>query len=478
LEKTSQSGHQKFQMPDVDRELGGIPETSVVNPNGRDGGDNRALQEAAAAFGDAVLYRIANQCLPVLLCASFALMVQASQYCGDLNKNGKVDLPGFQMYTEKSDAPCSTHVVQASDTCFLIAQSYHTNLAFITLNGGPCPDILSIGDAVVVCLAKKSTCKNVFSGMIPYAVSVGAISCILCVMWMFASKYSPRSMAGYKQQNSAQQKLMLPFAIFLAIWWSIAAAILTFDKPFTFTGNGYFSAWMGAIASNIFLSQSLSIAQHTTSAEQLRAQVQRLSHLQPVFLLFLSSVIAMIAGADVCDRQGDNCTGEYAWAFAVGALSLVLTVVVIILEFFSAKLAYMSVTIVRGISVLLLLLWVPGVYVLTFVSPWTETSNGYFAAWICLFLSAVFAEGVWGDWYQQGLRGEQKDGGGSNDGAGTGAGGDRRTSFFFYKGHAATFQTNPAMEARGGSGSNSNLPPPPQNGEGVYKTKEGPMETL
>jgi hypothetical protein len=468
-------------MPDVDYELGGVPEKSaVVNPNGRGDAENRALQEAASAFGDAVLYRIANQCLPVLLCASFALMVQASQYCGDLNKNGKVDLPGFQMHSERG-SECVDYTVAPSDTCFLIAQRYSTNAAFITYNGEPCPNLLNIGDLLVVCDSKKSTCTSVFDSMIPYAVSVGTISTILVVAWMFASKYSPRSMAGYKQQNSLQQKLMLPFAVFLALWWSIAAAILTFDKPFTFTGNGYFSAWMGAIASNIFLSQSLSIAQHTTSAEQLRSQVQRLSHLQPVFLLLLSSVIAMIAGADICDQQGDNCTGEYAWAFACASLSVMLCVATIILEFFSARLAYVSVTITRVISVLLLLLWVPGVYILTFVSPWTETSNGYFAAWICLFLSAVFAEGVWGEWYQQGLQeGEAGAGAGAGAGARPNSGGDRRTSFFFYKGHAATFQTNPAMELHvqkngSGGGSLSNLPPPPDNSDGVVQAS---LETL
>jgi hypothetical protein len=34
-----------------------------------------------------------------------------------------------------------------------------------------------------------------------------------------------------------------------SVMWIVAAALVTFDGPFTFTGNGYFASWMAAIVS-------------------------------------------------------------------------------------------------------------------------------------------------------------------------------------------------------------------------------------
>uniref|UniRef100_A0A7S2TSQ2 Uncharacterized protein n=2 Tax=Lotharella oceanica TaxID=641309 RepID=A0A7S2TSQ2_9EUKA len=35
----------------------------------------------------------------------------------------------------------------------------------------------------------------------------------------------------------------------MAVWWLCGAAVLTFDRPFTFTGNGYFGCWIACLGS-------------------------------------------------------------------------------------------------------------------------------------------------------------------------------------------------------------------------------------
>merc|ERR1719357_2544847 len=52
-------------------------------------------------------------------------------------------------------------------------------------------------------------------------------------------------------------------AYFLVPWWLFGAGVLTFDEPFTVTGNGYFSAW-GSFCGSCYLLY-LAQSERTTS---------------------------------------------------------------------------------------------------------------------------------------------------------------------------------------------------------------------
>ena len=72
-----------------------------------------------------------------------------------------------------------------------------------------------------------------------YAVAVGSVSLAFLLLLNLLEKVV--------QQNATTLKPF--FAVFLALWWFIAVCVLTFDAPYTQTGNGFFACWVGFLAS-------------------------------------------------------------------------------------------------------------------------------------------------------------------------------------------------------------------------------------
>lgn len=78
--------------------------------------------------------------------------------------------------------------------------------------------------------------RNVFYWESIFAIAVTIIT-IAVVGFLF-----------YKhQRNSDVPGASFHVVVFLAIMWIFTAGIVTFRGPFLITGNGYFSAWAGAI---------------------------------------------------------------------------------------------------------------------------------------------------------------------------------------------------------------------------------------
>ena len=66
-------------------------------------------------------------------------------------------------------------------------------------------------------------------GKVAYAVSVGAVSLIICLGIMFYAKIQGQPEAG----------VWKVIAIVLAVWWIVALCYLSFEL-FIITGNAYF----------------------------------------------------------------------------------------------------------------------------------------------------------------------------------------------------------------------------------------------
>ena len=72
------------------------------------------------------------------------------------------------------------------------------------------------------------------NGLGAFGMSLGIISTVICV----AATY----LVEAKKVGAPLRKGV---SAVLLVLWAAAAVLLTFDSPFTSTGNGYFACWLG-----------------------------------------------------------------------------------------------------------------------------------------------------------------------------------------------------------------------------------------
>jgi hypothetical protein len=224
--------------------------------------------------------------------------------------------------------------------------------------------------------SRSLDCTNAFDGKLAYSVSVSVVSLLVCIVWFVGTKYRMYDF----------QPFMVPCTMFLSIWWLIAAWVLTFDAPYTFTGNGYFSTWAATVSSVLFAQQSSPMVRRLSWSILGQVSGQQSSW------LLLASLVELLAASHACSRSFPNgCNDELGWAVAVGAIS---STVCLILIGTSASFV-MPTKLLCNVGMFLVALWIPGVYVLTFREPFSTFGNGYFASWSALFLSIYFTGTVW-----------------------------------------------------------------------------------
>lgn len=205
-----------------------------------------------------------------------------------------------------------------------------------------------------------------------FAVAVGAISTSFLLLFILY------------QRIGSTDAIKQPLAAFLALWWFAGACVFTFDKPYKYTGNGYFASWGGAIASLLWACECFKTLQANTN----RALDPMAS---PVAGVAVCSLVELISAALVCDEQ-HTCEDEAGWAVACGAVSLSVSLIALLLSSQGAKFN-------STISAFLVVWWVPGVYIMTFThyvgNFASTTGNGFFACWGALVCSAAFFMAHW-----------------------------------------------------------------------------------
>jgi hypothetical protein len=226
--------------------------------------------------------------------------------------------------------------------------------------------------------SRSPNCTTAVDGKLAYGVAVAAVSTMVCLVYLIGAKY----------YHYDFQQFATSCALFLCAWWLIAAWVLTFDAPYTFTGNGYFSIWVATVASTLFAQQSSPMVRRLSKSILGRASAHQTSW------IFLASVVELVASAHVCSNVQDagvGCTNELGWAIAVGAVSSFICLVLML----TSNTFLMPHPLLRNVGLLLVALWIPGCYVLTFRAPFVTFGNGYFASWSALFLSVYFTQTVW-----------------------------------------------------------------------------------
>ncbi|KAL7510969.1 hypothetical protein ACHAXN_007876 [Cyclotella atomus] len=85
-----------------------------------------------------------------------------------------------------------------------------------------------------------------------YALSVGAVSLGICVILQTMEFMFPgwlgKVIVKERSDGSGGHTVEKIASVFLLVWWSIGAGIITFHGPFVATSNGWFAAWGGYFA--------------------------------------------------------------------------------------------------------------------------------------------------------------------------------------------------------------------------------------
>lgn len=181
--------------------------------------------------------------------------------------------------------------------------------------------------------------------------------------------------------SAATTKSTPVFGAFLSVWWLIAALVLTFKGPFFLVSNGFLGAWIASLASLIYALE-VSKRVHNFAA---RVSGERDKINAHVLILIVASVVELIAAALFCKA---GCTGLNAYAVAVGAASIFFCLVLVLDPTIDAAANHLNLS----LAVILFLWWFVAAIILTFITPFVEASNGFWATWVAAFTSGFIAK--------------------------------------------------------------------------------------
>lgn len=204
---------------------------------------------------------------------------------------------------------------------------------------------------------------------IAYAVAVAVVSLVCIIILVVLRKKSPES----------HDKTRVIFGTFMAVWWIVGAGVLTFDNPYKDVGNGYFAAWAGCISACVYFHENCNFF-----ASKAQSALAMPMANMPLFLLFLAAIIESFAAINNCK---DYCQEEQGFSLAVGLITVISCLIIFIWQ-------AMPPIVLKFFTWLMILLWIPGVYVNTVeIDPplFRTLGNGYFATWGCFFLAVLFS---------------------------------------------------------------------------------------
>lgn len=159
------------------------------------------------------------------------------------------------------------------------------------------------------------------------------------------------------------------------VLWGIAAFWLTFTGPFTYTGNGYFSLWIGfACASRLVLDMQ-SRLERALANETLAAMWGQL----------VAAVVLILAAAAL-----PPSTENWGFALTVGIVAAAFSFAAALLSGSPKGTRVLcfacdgggGLTLNEVLALLLFVWWGVGTGILTIHGPYTRTGNAYFGAWL------------------------------------------------------------------------------------------------
>lgn len=186
------------------------------------------------------------------------------------------------------------------------------------------------------------------------------------------------------------------FTLGFLIWWVFGTGVATFEGPYAagmaggggVAGNGYFGCWAALIASVILMTNAFGEQEVGDDAEaDLAKAAQQLKVSKNLLALGIISLVVMIAAAINCSKLG-ACQEYDGWAVACPCISF-LTCVVLIIMFYLEACPDCLPEAAKWISLVLFVMWIAGVWCMTFKRPFEAPGNGFFGSWFAVAFAGL-----------------------------------------------------------------------------------------
>jgi len=211
-----------------------------------------------------------------------------------------------------------------------------------------------------------------------YAVAVGCVSLIVCLLYIVLFRFSPATLSQFNK--------FMP--IFLFLWWGIGTLVLTFDSPFIETGNGYFACW-GAVLLSIYYCQ-ITVERFKVLGARISGAITGSQERKLLMLVMILSFVVAFASLVLWDDVNhalEKQSDQETWVFVAGIVSGSIAAIYLLLEIF--KRGILGKVFLKYFSWFLVGWWMFGAGIATFDAPFPSTGNGYFCAWGA-FLSSCY----------------------------------------------------------------------------------------
>jgi len=219
-----------------------------------------------------------------------------------------------------------------------------------------------------------------------YAVALSVISIGFTLIFLLMAKHHSNFQSISLNLPLGATSLPQLYSGFMVLWWGIGTGLLTFHKPYTYTGNAYFASWACLIASLLMCVSTFNRVKHVW--ETINGEVTSSSASKSLLLLLIAAVTLIFASADYVKSSGQG-----VWGLCCGLFSVFFILVFAWLR----KSGKGGPAALKFLSLVLFFMWAIAAGILTFDYPFVPTGNGFFACWVGVFCSAsVLYQEVYG----------------------------------------------------------------------------------
>jgi len=245
--------------------------------------------------------------------------------------------------------------------------------------------------ASVVCLAAASiVCDDMntrWTDCQDYVAWAVACTCISVVITLVLI------VLGYLGKDGAIQPHLKWVALFLLVWWIAGVWCMTFKRPFSATGNGYFSAWCAMICACLFIGENGQGLPGMGEAQGAKANFEGQGKDKKMWIMLAVCSLGLgVQSAMDCDDWHGSCKANLPWALACSWISFVACILIVVfMDKISAH--------IKWVALVMCIWWAAGAGVLTFDQPYTTTgirANGYFLSWAGFIIAGMIAADAWG----------------------------------------------------------------------------------